>query len=112
MFTLTQNFEQSQQVCSLLGSIQFMHPGNCFHGGISLMLTRQIFSIRQVRLQQVEVVNVKDYGVPQSRRRLVMVGSLLGNIDVAKGSGEKVTVRERLFKILCQRKHLDVQYFI
>ncbi|MCF6275629.1 MAG: DNA cytosine methyltransferase, partial [Robiginitomaculum sp.] len=45
---------------------------------------------------KVEVVNVKDYGVPQSRRRLVMVGSLLGDIDVAKGSGEKVTVRETI----------------
>ncbi|HEY5325919.1 MAG TPA: DNA cytosine methyltransferase [Mucilaginibacter sp.] len=42
----------------------------------------------------VEVVNVKNYGVPQSRRRLVMVGSLFGPIKVAKGSNEKVTVRE------------------
>jgi DNA (cytosine-5)-methyltransferase 1 len=42
----------------------------------------------------VEVVNVKNYGVPQSRRRLVMVGSLLGPIKVAKGSNEKVTVRD------------------
>jgi DNA (cytosine-5)-methyltransferase 1 len=41
-----------------------------------------------------EVVNVKDYGVPQRRRRLVMVGSLLGPIKVAKGKFNKVTVRE------------------
>ena len=43
-----------------------------------------------------KVVNVKDYGVPQSRERLVMVGSLLGEIDVAPGTGEKVTVREKI----------------
>lgn len=45
---------------------------------------------------KVEVVNVKNFGVPQSRRRLVMVGSLLGDIDVAKPSGKKVTVRETI----------------
>jgi DNA (cytosine-5)-methyltransferase 1 len=41
-----------------------------------------------------EVVNVKDYYVPQRRRRLVLVGSLLGEIDVAKGPCKKVTVRD------------------
>lgn len=44
----------------------------------------------------VEVVNVKNYGVPQSRRRLVMVGSLLAPIKVAKGTFEKVTVRDMI----------------
>jgi DNA (cytosine-5)-methyltransferase 1 len=43
-----------------------------------------------------EIVNVKDYGIAQSRDRLVMVGSLLGEIDVAPGTGEKVTVREKI----------------
>lgn len=32
-----------------------------------------------------KVVNIKDYGVPQSRKRLVLVGSLLGEIKVATG---------------------------
>lgn len=41
-------------------------------------------------------VNVKDYGVPQRRRRLVLVGSLLGEIDIAKPTGEKATVRETI----------------
>jgi len=41
-----------------------------------------------------DVVNVKDYGVPQSRRRLVLVGSLLGPIKIARGNNEKVTVRD------------------
>lgn len=40
-----------------------------------------------------KVVNVKDYGVPQSRRRLVMVGSRLGKIKVAEPILEKNTVR-------------------
>jgi DNA (cytosine-5)-methyltransferase 1 len=40
-----------------------------------------------------KVVNVKDYGVPQSRKRLVLVGSRLGKITVAKPIEEKSTVR-------------------
>lgn len=41
-----------------------------------------------------EVVNVKDYGVPQSRKRLVMIGSRLGDLDVAEASRESATVRK------------------
>jgi DNA (cytosine-5)-methyltransferase 1 len=41
-----------------------------------------------------QVVNVKDYGVPQSRKRLVMVGSRLGSLKVAEPINKKVTVRE------------------
>lgn len=41
-----------------------------------------------------EVVNVKDYGVPQSRKRLVMIGSRLGDLDVAEASREQATVRK------------------
>jgi DNA (cytosine-5)-methyltransferase 1 len=41
-----------------------------------------------------KVVNVKDYGVPQSRRRLVLVGSRLGEIKVAQPTNEKKTVRQ------------------
>lgn len=44
----------------------------------------------------VKVVNVKHYGVPQSRRRLVMVGSLLGKLDVAEGEGKARTVRDAI----------------
>lgn len=41
-----------------------------------------------------KVVNVKNYGVPQNRRRLVLVGSRLGEIKVAKPVEEKKTVRQ------------------
>ncbi len=43
-----------------------------------------------------KVVNAKDYGVPQRRRRLVLVGSLLGDINVAEGNGKKATVKETI----------------
>lgn len=45
------------------------------------------------------IVNVKDYGVPQSRKRMVLVGSRLGKIEVAKETNEKITVRDVLGKL-------------
>jgi len=43
-----------------------------------------------------KTVNVKDYGVPQNRKRLVMVGSRLGPIEIAKPINKKVSVREKI----------------
>ncbi|MCL4456809.1 MAG: DNA cytosine methyltransferase [Nitrospirae bacterium] len=48
---------------------------------------------------KTEIVNVKDYGVPQSRKRLIMVGSLLGEIDIAERTVKKVTVKDAIGKL-------------
>lgn len=45
---------------------------------------------------KVEILNVRDYDVPQDRKRLVMVGSILGNLTIAKPLGKKVTVRDTI----------------
>ena len=45
---------------------------------------------------KVQVVNVCSYGVPQNRKRLVMVGSLLGNLEIATPLDIKVTVRDAI----------------
>lgn len=42
---------------------------------------------------EYDIINVKDYGVPQSRKRLVLVGSRLGRIVVAAPTNETCTVR-------------------
>jgi DNA (cytosine-5)-methyltransferase 1 len=44
-----------------------------------------------------KVVNIKDYGIPQRRRRLVLVGSKLGHIKVASSRRKKRTVRDAIF---------------
>ena len=43
-----------------------------------------------------EIVNVENYGVPQRRKRLVLVGSLLGSIMPAVGTHSLVTVRDAI----------------
>lgn len=48
---------------------------------------------------KVEIVNVRNYGVPQNRKRLIMVGSLLGEIDIAKGTEKKITVKDAIGKL-------------
>jgi len=42
----------------------------------------------------VAIVNVKDYGVPQNRKRLVMIGSRLGPITIAEPNKKIVNVRD------------------
>ena len=46
-----------------------------------------------------KVVNVKDYGVPQSRRRLVLVGSKFGKLKVADAIKKRRTVRNAISKL-------------
>lgn len=45
---------------------------------------------------QYNILNVKDYGVPQSRKRLVMIGSRLGEISIAGPTKEICTVRDSI----------------
>lgn len=54
-----------------------------------------------------KVVNVKDYGVPQSRRRLVLVGSRLGKITVAEPLNEKQTVRATIGELTLPEQSND-----
>jgi DNA (cytosine-5)-methyltransferase 1 len=53
------------------------------------------------------VINVADYGVPQRRKRLVLVGSRLSRIDVADGVNTTVTVR-KAFEMLRGDRKQDV----
>lgn len=56
-----------------------------------------------------KVVNVKDYGVPQNRKRLVLVGSRLGEIKVAPPPKiKKVTVRDAIGKLPTPKESRDL----
>lgn len=45
---------------------------------------------------QYEVVNVRDYNVPQNRKRLILVGSRLGDLNIDKGDYPYVSVRDAI----------------
>jgi DNA (cytosine-5)-methyltransferase 1 len=45
------------------------------------------------------VVNVANYGVPQRRKRLVLVGSLLGELNIAPGNNAINTVRKTIGRL-------------
>jgi DNA (cytosine-5)-methyltransferase 1 len=54
-----------------------------------------------------KIVNVRDYGVPQNRRRLVLVGSRLGEINVAKEINITRTVRDAIGHLPIPSKSKD-----
>lgn len=54
-----------------------------------------------------DIVNVADYGVPQRRKRLVMVGSLLGEVEIAPVTGERSTVRNAIENLISVKKTRD-----
>ncbi len=46
-----------------------------------------------------KVVNVANYSVPQRRKRLVLVGSKIGKIDIASGVNTVITVKDALGRL-------------
>ena len=71
-------------------------------GLVEYDLFKKAVSILQDELNykiDFKIVNVKNYGVPQSRKRLVLVGSRLGEIKVAKPLNKKQTVRQTIWDL-------------
>lgn len=56
---------------------------------------------------EIEILDVKEYGVPQRRRRLVMIGSLLGAISMPAPQTKKITVRDAISNLLPPEKSMD-----
>ena len=54
-----------------------------------------------------DIVNIAEYGVPQRRKRLVMVGSLLDKIEVAPATGQRKTVRDAIGNLTSIKKTRD-----
>jgi len=80
--------------------VEYFKPYTIMLENVPWLKQDNLFNIAKENLERqgynidVAIVNVKDYGVPQNRKRLVMVGSRLGKILIAKPNKKKVTVRD------------------
>jgi DNA (cytosine-5)-methyltransferase 1 len=54
-----------------------------------------------------QAVKIQQYGVPQRRKRLVVVGSLLGELQIAEPTGETITVRDAIGSLESPRRSRD-----
>lgn len=55
------------------------------------------------------VLNAADYGVPQNRRRTIIIGSRIGPIDLPEPTGATMTVREAFEGIPLEPTHRDLE---
>lgn len=59
------------------------------------LFKRVCFELKEIGYSlDFDIVNVSNYGVPQRRKRFVMVGSKIGTMKIARGSNVKRTVRD------------------
>jgi DNA (cytosine-5)-methyltransferase 1 len=94
--------KRNSLILDFLSFIDFMRPLTVMMENVPGMTKYYLFPKFLRELKQFgyhisyEVVNMKDYGIPQKRKRLVLVASLLGDIDIQKPTGERNTVRDAI----------------
>jgi DNA (cytosine-5)-methyltransferase 1 len=67
----------------------------------------QLIKLGYTDAANYSIVNMKDYEIPQRRRRLTLVASRIGKINVASGSMKKITVRDLLGNLSLPEKSKD-----
>jgi DNA (cytosine-5)-methyltransferase 1 len=81
--------------------VEYFNPYTIMLENVPWLQRADLFADAKKKLEEIDykidvsIVDVKDYGVPQRRKRLVMVGSRLGPISIAEPNQKtkKVTVR-------------------
>jgi len=85
--------------------VEFFNPYTIMLENVPWLEQDKLFIDAKEKLETMDykidatVVNVRDYGIPQNRKRLVMIGSRLGKISIAKPNKKKVTVRDCIGKL-------------
>jgi DNA (cytosine-5)-methyltransferase 1 len=105
--------ERNSLINEYIRFVEFFNPYTIMLENVPLLLQYDLFISTREKLEKMgykidaEIVDVKKYGVPQSRKRLVMVGSKLGTIKVAGPNNKNMTVRDCIEKLPCPECSTD-----
>lgn len=94
--------ERNNLILQFLRFVEELRPLTIMMENVPGLINFHLFKVVVRRLEELgynpkyTIVDVADYGIPQRRHRLVMVGSLLGDLDVVKGDKKVQTVRETI----------------
>lgn len=94
--------ERNRLILDYLRFIDELRPLTIMMENVTGLAEYYLFSnvVRELKKMgysiEIKILDAKDYGVPQRRKRLVLVGSLIGLINIQKPTCEKVTVRNAI----------------
>lgn len=94
--------ERNQLILDYLRFVNELRPLTIMMENVPRLAEYYLFTemVRELRKLGYDIefksVDVKDYGIPQRRRRLVLAGSLLGHLAIQEPTGERLTVRDAI----------------
>ena len=97
--------ERNNLLLEFLRFVEELTPLTIMLENVPGIINYHLFEVFVDRLRELgynpknSILDVSNYGVPQRRKRLVLVGSLLGNLDVVKCNMKTVTVRMAIGKM-------------
>ena len=100
-------------IMEFLRFIKVLHPKTVMMENVPALENYYLFKKFVSKLKTLnyhvdhKVVDVSEYGVPQRRRRLVLLASILGAVSIAEPTGKKITVRQAIGKIKSPKKTKD-----
>lgn len=110
--------ERNSLILEYLRFIEELDPITIMMENVPSIINYNLFELVKDRLINLgyhldyKVVNMEDYGVPQRRKRFVMLGSKIGKLNVVNGDKQKRTVRDAIGGLENTKYTLDVAHQI
>ena len=94
--------KRNSLITEYLRFVEYLMPVTIMLENVPGIETYKLFKQVYQRLKELgynpnyQIVDVSKYGVPQRRKRLVLMGSLLGTVEVPEGNETLITVRQAI----------------